>query len=382
MRFTRCVIMLGLIFAMAGVSNAGPVDLASQAANALREGDSALAARLFEEIVTVYPASSEAPRAALRRAYLGLRQQETDSEGLFVRVTAMFSQSTQAADALRRLGYVKQRQGNLEAAQSYFWLAASHPRQTKKGKADSLVNWAYTDISKYFGAGLPDKPKSDGTSAVPSDGRIEATQRLEAARTKFNLVVNTLGNDPDTAAYASFAQAGIGETYILEQQWEEAENAYRAALDNHGKLPAPLKALAHHGLAISYKHSCDFVAALLEDQLALENAHRGQAFLGASSDLIRAEATSVTAVLLMGKQQYAEAVDLLTSTLMELTAAGATAGDLREALARVAAWRVIALHRAGLTMERDAALQDVLRTFPATEAADKALGWSLKYGWG
>lgn len=131
--FIRVSLTLIILSSLASTAVAGPAELFTQASAELKAGNDSRASTLFEQIVTEFPASPQAPTAALRRAYLALRLKEPHPDDLFLRVTARYGESAEAADALRRLGYIKQGQGDLDAAQDFFKQAVSHPRQSDKG---------------------------------------------------------------------------------------------------------------------------------------------------------------------------------------------------------------------------------------------------------
>ena len=381
----RCTMLLLVILSLLSANAmAGPTETAAQAKAALAAGNSTLAASLFEEIVSLHPDSPQAPNAALKRAYLALRLDEPNPDDLFLRAATRYSTTQQAADALRRLGYISQSKGELDAAQDYFNQAADHPRQSEIGRAESLVHYAFLDVSKYFAAGLPDKPGCDGKSAVPPERKAEAADRLEQARVKFNAATNRMGVSPRTAVYASFAQAGIGETYILEQRWADAENAYRAGLELSAKLPSPLEALLHHGLGIALQRQARLPEALEELDAALRLASTRGGFLGSgiSTSKINADAACVKSMILISQKKPDEAVAVLSQVLEEYAQNRPTRVAPDEWFARVAGWRVIALSRAGRLAERNAALRDMLAKYAGTQAAAVAATWMQKHGWG
>lgn len=381
----RCTMLLLVILSLlSATAMAGPTETAAQAKAALVAGNSTLAASLFEEIVSLHPDSPEAPNAALRRAYLALRLDEPNPGDLFVRAATRYPATEQAADALRRLGYISQSRGELDAAQDYFNQAADHPMQSEIGRAESLVHYAFLDVSKYFAAGLPDKPGCDGKSTVPPERQAEAADRLEQARAKFNAATNQMGVSTRSAMYASFAQAGIGETYILEQRWADAENAYRAGLELSDKLPSPLEALLHHGLGIALQRQARLAEALEESDLALNLASSNGRFGGSgiSPSKIKADAACVKGRILISQNRPDEAVAVLSQVLDEYSENRPTKAAPDEWFARVAGWRVIALSRAGRIAERDAALHDMLTKFAGTQAAGVAATWMEKHGWG
>ena len=380
----RPLLVLGLVLCVALCVQAGPVDLHTQAKSALAEGNCTLAAKLFDQILSNYPSSFEAPDAALKRGYLAVRMGEMHPEDLFARVVSAYPATYEAANATKRLAYYEERAGRLDSAQQMFLQASASGALGAKENAECLVHYAYLDVSKYFAAGLPDRPNCDGSSAIPAGREAEAASRLNAARAKFTSAVESLATDPETAPYAAFAQAGIGETYILEQRWHEGEDAYRAGIDARGEVPQALRALLHHGLGICLMRCRRTDEALAELSLALEDSVGAAPQLsGATVSLqkVRADAACVKAMILLGQRQYGEATDMLDGILTELTTSGIPTGETREWVGRVAAWRVVALHRAGRDTDRDSALSTLLDSYAGTDAARRAASWARQCGW-
>ncbi|HET6453159.1 MAG TPA: tetratricopeptide repeat protein [Armatimonadota bacterium] len=383
-RITWVVVLLAVTVSCYSAGTAK--DLERAAFQALEQNGAKQAADLFDRIVRDFPQSAEAPEASLRRAYLAIRLGEPDPQKLFEKTLASYPDTSKAADALRRLGYFSQSNGNLDEAQGYFLQAANHPDQTQAGQAQSLVNYAFLDISKYFKVGLPESADFAGNSLVPADRKEEAEQRLVSAREKLESVASDLGHNASTASYAAFAKAGIGETYILEQRWTEAEQVYRSAITDYSGLHPKLQALLHLGRGVALRRLGKATAARQELGEALDCARLAEQsqeqFPWISLGQVKAEAANVYALTTFCSQPPLEAAIVLTQVYQDLTSSGIPQDETREWVARVAAWRVIALGRAGKLSERNEAMKDLFQLFPGTKAANAILARESKVGQG